>query len=97
MNAITPAATTGTPLLGFLCIRLRSLTLGPPPFSSVNSTPAASKARRIWACASAEIARGHVSSITFPSAAKGYVGLCFLPWTGPLRLSPRRAFSSPEC
>ena len=33
-------------LLGFLWIRLRSLTPGPPPFSSMNSTPAASKARR---------------------------------------------------
>ena len=33
-------------LLGFLWTRFRSLTPGPPPFSSVNSTPAASKARR---------------------------------------------------
>jgi hypothetical protein len=33
-------------LPGFLWVRLRSLTPGPPPFSSVNSTPAASKARR---------------------------------------------------
>jgi hypothetical protein len=31
---------------GFLWVRLRSLTPGAPPFSSVNSTPAASKARR---------------------------------------------------
>jgi hypothetical protein len=33
-------------LPGFLWVRLRSLTPGPPPFSSVNSTPAASNARR---------------------------------------------------
>jgi hypothetical protein len=39
-------------LLGFLWARLRSLTPGPPPFSSMNSTPAISKARRIaWSLA----------------------------------------------
>jgi hypothetical protein len=34
---------------GVLCARLRSLTPGPPPFSSMNSIPADSKACRITA------------------------------------------------
>ena len=38
------AATIGTYFPGFLWIRLRSLTPGPPPFSSMNSTPLASSA-----------------------------------------------------
>ena len=47
MNPVGPALRRKAYLLGFLWTRFRSLTPGPPPFSSMNSVPAFSRAAPI--------------------------------------------------
>src|ERR1700720_3626758 len=97
MNAITPAATMGT-LLTWLLVdplaepdaRPAFILVGELDAGGLQSSPNMGLCFRGNCTRSCEL--DHI-----PERRAGISCARFLPWTGRLRLPPRRAFSLPEC